>query len=310
MSNDKPKKPADAKEPRRVLGRGLDALLPVTQMAQAAATRAESPYQTVGIERIHTRKDQPRKRFEETALQELSDSIREQGLIQPLIVRRSDSDPDQFEIIAGERRWRASQRAGLREVPVVVREATSDAAFELAPVENLQRQDLDPDETALAYNRLLQDHHYTQDELAARIGKERSTVANTLRLLQLPNVVLERVIARELSEGHARAILSAEDEKEIVRLAKLAVDKGWSVRQTEQAARRKDKPEGEQKPPREAPAKKNPNTADLEKKLSASLGMNVAVRTDPSGKSGTVEIGWDSLDQLDRFIAKVLGDSE
>ncbi len=305
-----PPKP-DTKEPRRVLGRGLDALLPVTAVAQQAAARADSPYQTVGIERIHPRADQPRKRFEERALQELADSIREQGLIQPLIVRRREGPEEGYEIIAGERRWRASQRAGLREVPVVVREATPDAAFELALVENLQRQDLDPVETATAYKRLLEDHGYTQEELAARVGKDRSTIANTLRLLQLPGDVLTHVVARELSEGHARALLSAAEPQEIVRLARNAVEKGWSVRQTEAAARKPRRLEGPASPAKgpsaaDGPSPKSPNLRDLERRLEAALGLPVAIRAE-GGTSGTVEVAFDSLDQLDSFLDKVLG---
>ncbi len=309
MTDKKPKAP-DPKEPRRVLGRGLDALLPIANVAQVAARRADSPYQVVPIERVHPRKDQPRKRFEEQALQELAKSIAEQGIIQPLVVRRLDGDETQYEIIAGERRWRASQRAGLREVPVVLRETTSDEAFELALVENLQRQDLDPVETAQAYQKLLSEHGWTQENLATRIGKDRSTISNTLRLLQLPGEVVDLVTAQKLTEGHARALLSAEQPAEVVRLARLAVEKGWSVRQAEAAARRKEKPADKpaEKPEKSADGeRRNPNILDLEKRLAAALGMPVAVRTDASGKAGTVEIAWDDLDQLDRFIDKVLG---
>lgn len=306
MTDKKPKVP-DPKEPRRVLGRGLDALLPIAQVAQAAAKRAEGPYQIVGIERVHPRHDQPRKRFEEQALADLAASIREQGIIQPLVVRRRDDDETQFEIIAGERRWRASQRAGLREVPVVVRETTSDEAFELALVENLQRQDLDAVETAQAYQKLLKEHGWTQEDLASRIGKDRSTISNTLRLLHLPGDVLDLVTAQKLTEGHARALLSAEQPAEITRLAHLAVEKGWSVRQAEAAARRREKPADKPDDKPATPERRNPNVLDLEKRLAAALGMPVAVRTDASGKAGTVEIAWDDLDQLDRFIDRVLG---
>ncbi len=299
------KKPNDPKEPRRVLGRGLDALLPIAQVAQVAAARAEGPYQVVAIERVHPRKDQPRKRFDEGRLQDLARSIEEQGLIQPLIVRRIDGEQGQYEIVAGERRWRAAQRAGLREVPVVTRDATSEESFELALVENLQRQDLDPLETAQAYQRLLREHEWTQDDLAQRIGKDRSTVSNTLRLLAAPPELQSLVVEQKLSEGHARALLSAETPAEVVKLAALAAEKGWSVRQTEAAARKKERPD---KPAaRPADTKKSPNVLDLEKRLSAALGMPVAVRTDASGKAGTVEIAWDDLDQLDRFVERVLG---
>lgn len=302
---DKKPKAAETKEPRRVLGRGLDALLPITQVAQVAAVRADGPYQVVGIERVHPRKDQPRKRFDEERLRDLARSIEEQGIIQPLVVRRRDDDPTQYEIIAGERRWRASQRAGVKEVPVVVRESTSDEAFELALVENLQRQDLDPVETALAYQKLLADHDWTQDELATRIARDRSTISNTLRLLTLPTEVQTLVAEQRLSEGHARAVLSAQQPTEIVRLARMAVEKGWSVRQMEAAARRKERPEKPAAPAKETT--RSPNLLDLEKRLSAALGVPVAVRPDASGKRGTVEVAWDDLDQLDRFVEKVLG---
>jgi ParB family chromosome partitioning protein len=299
------KKANDPKEPRRVLGRGLDALLPIAQVAQAAAARAEGPYQVVAIERVHPRKDQPRKRFDEGRLQDLARSIEEQGLIQPLIVRRIDGETGQYEIVAGERRWRAAQRAGLREVPVVTRDASSEEAFELALVENLQRQDLDPLETAQAYQRLLREHEWTQDDLAHRIGKDRSTVANTLRLLHAPPELQSLVVEQKLTEGHARALLSAESPAEVVKLAQTAAEKGWSVRQTEAAARRKERPEKPATKPAEG--RKSPNVLDLEKRLSAALGMPVAVRTDATGKAGTVEIAWDDLDQLDGFVERVLG---
>lgn len=307
--NNKGRKAPDPKEPRRALGRGLDALLPVTQVAQAAVARAESPYRTVGIEDVQPRADQPRRHFDEAALQELADSIKEQGLIQPLIVRIAPGAPTRYELIAGERRWRAAQRAGLREVPVVVKDVASEEAFEMALVENLQRQDLDPIETALAYRRLLDDHRYTHEQIATRIGKDRSTVTNTLRLLQLPPDVADLVIARRLSEGHARALLSAQQPAAVSRLARLAVERGWSVRQAEQAARKPEKPEkpdGASEP--RAPTSRSANVLDLEKKLEAALGMKVVIRTEASPTSGTVEIAFDDLDQLDRFLNRVLGE--
>ncbi|MEZ4393117.1 MAG: ParB/RepB/Spo0J family partition protein [Polyangiales bacterium] len=303
---DKPRKAPDAKEPRRALGRGLDALLPVTQVAQSAASR-ESPFRVVRVEDVVPRADQPRKHFDELSLQELADSLREQGLIQPLIVRAIPGEPPRWELIAGERRWRAAQRAGMRDVPVVVKDVASDEAFEMALVENLQRQDLDPIETALAYRRLLDEHRYTHEQIASRIGKDRSTVSNTLRLLQLPKDVAEYVISRQLSEGHARAVLSAQDPAAVSRLAKLAVDRGWSVRQAELAARRGDKPA---KPAADGPRKgaaPSANVRDLERQLEAALGMKAVIRTEPGDTSGTVEIAFDDLDQLDRFLARVLG---
>ncbi len=315
MSRDtKPKKPEPPKpevrrpevKERRALGLGLDALLPAARGVELAAAKADAPYQLVGIERVRARRDQPRRRFDPQALDELARSIAEQGLIQPIVVRRLD-DAEGYEIIAGERRWRAAQMAGKREVPVVIKDVDPSEAFELALVENVQREDLDPVETASAYRRLMDDHGYTQDELARRIGKERSTVANTLRLLQLPAEVQDRVVARELSEGHARAVLSLKDAAEMTRVARAAVEKGWSVRQTEQFAKRVLSPP---KPaePKPVAVPSSANVRDLEKRLEAALGMHVAIRTDGAMRSGTVEIGFNDLDQLDAFLRRVLGE--
>ncbi len=286
-------------EPKRVLGRGLDALLP--SAAAAAASRVDAEFQRVAIDRVRPHKGQPRKRFEETALDELAESIKHQGIIQPIVVRRSGAD---FEIIAGERRWRAAQRAGLREIAVVVKDVAPAAAFEMALVENLQRTDLDPIETAEAYQRLIDDHEYTQEALAERVGKNRATVANTLRLLQLPGEVRSHVVSGQLSEGHARAILSARDTGEMVRLAHEVAAQGWSVRETERAARKTTQPA---RKPALVERPKNANVRDLEKRLAGALGMQVLIREDGTGKSGVVEIGYEDLDQLDRFIDRVLG---
>jgi ParB family chromosome partitioning protein len=280
-------------------------------VAQQAAARADSPYQTVGIERIHPRPTSPASASTSAPCKSSPTASASRGSSSRSSCGAGRTPRRRYEIIAGERRWRAAQRAGLREVPVVVRETTPDAAFELALVENLQRQDLDPVETATAYKRLLEDHGYTQEELAARIGKDRSTIANTLRLLQLPGDVLTHVVARELSEGHARALLSAAEPQEIVRLARHAVEKGWSVRQTEAAARKPRRLEGPASPAKapsaaEGAAAKSPNLRDLERRLEAALGLPVAIRAE-GGTSGTVEIAFDSLDQLDSFLDKVLG---
>jgi ParB family chromosome partitioning protein len=287
-------------EPKRVLGRGLDALLPTA--TAAAAARVDSEFQRVPVERVRPQKGQPRKHFEETALAELAESIKHQGIIQPIVVRKSGAE---FEIIAGERRWRAAQRAGLREVPIVVKDVAPATAFELALVENIQRTDLDAIETAEAYQRLIDEYDYTQDSVAARVGKNRATVANTLRLLQLPTEVRTHVVSGKLSEGHARAILSAREPAEMVRLAHEAIEKGWSVRDTERAARKNGAANPKPGAPEAKP--KSANVRDLEKKLAGALGMQVIVREDSDGKSGVVEIQYETLDQLDRFIDKVLG---
>jgi ParB family chromosome partitioning protein len=306
-SVDKSKKAA---EPRRVLGRGLDALLPAA--TANAAARVEHEFQRVPIERLRPQKGQPRKRFDDGALAELAESIRAQGLIQPIIARKIQGS-EALEIVAGERRWRAAQQAGLHEVPVVIKDVTPSTAFELALVENLQRMDLDPIEVSDAYQRLIDEYGYTQESLAARVGKNRATVANTLRLRQLPESIRERVGSGELSEGHARAILSARDEGEMVRLARDAVAKKWSVRETEAAARKAPKSAASTSAEGKAGARaaatpKSANVRDVEKKLSAALGMAVVIRDDASQSSGVVEIAYDSLDQFDRFLARILGE--
>ncbi len=289
-------------EPRRALGRGLDALLPGA--TASASARVNSEFQRIGIERIRPQKGQPRKRFDDTSLAELAASIEQQGLIQPIVVRRSGTD---FEIVAGERRWRAAQRAGLHEIPVVIKDVAPAAAFELALVENLQRMDLDPIETAQAYQRLIDEHAYTQDVVAKRVGKNRATVANTLRLLQLPKAVQQRVVDGTLSEGHARAILGARDAQAMSQLAEESVSHRWSVRQTEAAVRRSAKAKPAVRGARPAAGGKSANVTDLERRLSAALGMRATIHEGSQRGRGRVEIAYDNLDQLDRFIDRVLG---
>jgi len=311
MSNDKGKK---GPEPRRALGRGLEALLPA--VTAKAAEKVEQEFQRVAVSRLVPNKDQPRKRFEDSALDELAESIKSQGLIQPIVVRRSG---DELEIIAGERRWRAAQRAGLKEVPVVIKDVAQETAFEWALVENIQRMDLDPIETALAYKRLIDEHEYDHGTLAQRVGKSRVSITNSLRLLTLPEAVRQKVAVGELSEGHAKVLLGlSEDNAKLVALANEAADKKLSVRDVEARVRKltgraEDRKSAEGKAPKEGAAPleekkdKSPNVKELEAKLSGALGMPVVVREDPSKQSGTVEIAYDTLDQLDRFIYKILG---
>ncbi len=209
------------KPPPRGLGRGLDALMPARSTAPTRADRpayGENNVFRCALDKIQPQRAQPRRHFDSDSLEELAGSIREHGLLEPLVVRRL-SNTDQFEIIAGERRWRAAQKAGLREVLVVVRDVSSKDAFELALIENVQREDLDAIEFAEALQRLVDEHGYTQDSLAQRVGKDRSTIANALRLLKLPSNVRERVVNGSLSEGHARALLGAPDQQTLIVLA-------------------------------------------------------------------------------------------
>jgi ParB family chromosome partitioning protein len=270
---------------KRRLGRGLDALLPSGPVS-VETSRAK-------IEELHPNRAQPRTRFDDAALAELAQSIKDIGLLEPILVRHRAQGG--YEIVAGERRWRAAQRAGLHDVPIYVRELTEGRAFEAALVENLQREDLNPLETARAFARLVEEHGHSHDSLAQLIGKDRSTVANALRLLKLPEAVMDLIESRELSEGHGRALLGAGDSATIQRLAREAIAAGWSVRETERRARNA----AQEKPDQEAPAK-SPNTRDLEERLSRSVGARVSV-ADRKGK-GHLQIAFANYDELDRLI--------
>jgi ParB family chromosome partitioning protein len=222
-------------------------------------------------------------------------------LLEPLVVRRISST-DRFEIIAGERRWRAAQKAGLREVLVVVRDVSSKDAFELALIENIQREDLDAIEFAEALQRLVDEHGYTQDSLAQRVGKDRSTIANALRLLKLPSNVRERVVGGELSEGHARALLGAPDQQTLVALAEKVVRGHLNVRQTEELVRnlKRDK----QHESKSDSSSKSASVRDLEVRLSRHLGTRCEV-VDQAGK-GRIIVHYNSLEELDRLLEVLL----
>ena len=271
----------ERRKPR--LGRGLDGLLPAAPPKRTGTARIEELQRFAG---------QPRSHFDEAALDELAESMRAHGVLEPIVVRTRKAGG--YEIIAGERRWRAAQRAGLLEVPIHVREMDDRAAFEAALVENLQREDLNPVETARALHRLVEEHGHTQEAVAQRVGKDRSTVANAIRLLKLPEAVLGMVEAGELSEGHGRALLRSKDADEQLRLARKAVGGHLSVRALERLARKADTKSSE-------PKGKSANVRDLERRLSRALGSPVTVN-DQGGK-GSLEIRYSSLDELDRLIA-------
>lgn len=300
---------------RQALGRGLAALIPGAAppeaMLPSSAERApaEAPREglrTVAIEDVHPMRGQPRKNFDDARIDELAASIRSQGIIQPLIVRLRDGGG--YELIAGERRWRAAQRAGLHEVPVVVRDSAAAEAFELAMVENLQRQDLNPIEEAEGFDRLIREFGYTQESLAGRVGKDRTTVTNALRLLKLPPGVRTLVIAGRLSMGHARAILGLETLpsgalEAMERMARLASARDLSVRQVEQLVRRER--EAPTDGARSEPARPTASARDLETRLSRSLGARVKVVEAGPGR-GQLAIHYASLDELDRILTKLL----
>jgi ParB family chromosome partitioning protein len=292
-------------EKRKALGRGLAALLPgaappapTPTPIRAVAAPSGDGLRTVAIEEVHPSPTQPRKTFDDARLGELAESIRAQGIIQPLVVRVREGGG--YELIAGERRWRAAQRAGLHEVPVVVREIAAQRAFEMALVENLQREDLNPIEEAEGYQRLVAEHGYTQESVATRVGKERSTVANSLRLLKLPGAVRALVVGGQLGMGHARALLGMEGEEAILRLAKQTVARALSVRQVETLVRRQREPA-----PAVEPSRPSSSARDLTERLQRGLGTRVRVVESAPGR-GHLEIHYASLDQLDAVLAKIL----
>jgi ParB family chromosome partitioning protein len=288
---------------RQALGRGLAALIPNASDSPSepgASAPTGSGLRTLDIESIHPSSKQPRKHFDDSRLDELAESIRSQGIIQPLVVRVRPGGG--FELVAGERRWRAAQRAGLHQVPAVVREVAESQAFEMALVENLQREDLNPIEEAEGYQRLVAEFGYTQESLSARVGKDRSTVANALRLLKLPPAVRAMVIEGRLNMGHARALLGLESDPAIERLARQAASRGLSVRQVEALVKRERESDNRPAPP---PTATTPAARDLVHRLEQALTARVKL-VETSPKSGRLEIHYGSLDELDAVLAKIL----
>ena len=288
---------------RQALGRGLAALIPNANEATGEAgarVPAGSGLRMLDIESIHPSTRQPRKHFDDSRLDELAESIRSQGIIQPLVVRVRGGGG--FELVAGERRWRAAQRAGLHQIPAVVREVAESQAFEMALVENLQREDLNPIEEAEGYQRLVAEFGYTQESLSQRVGKDRSTVANALRLLKLPPSVRTMVIEGRLNMGHARALLGLESDPVIERLARQAASRGLSVRQVEAMVKR-ERENGNRPAQQHAPA--SPAARDLVHRLEQALAVRVKL-VQSSAKSGRLEIYYTSLDELDAILGKIL----
>ncbi len=281
---------------KKRLGRGLDGLLP-----PAAPVVKEAPAKgtaTARIEELHPNRDQPRRRFDDVALDELAASIGEHGVLEPILVRKRAAGG--FEIVAGERRWRAAQRAGLQEVPIFVRELSETAAFEAALVENLQRMDLNPIETAKAFQRLVTDFGHTQEQVAQRVGKDRSTVANALRLLKLPDEILSLVDDGHLSEGHGRALLACASVPAMLKLARQAIAEKLSVREVERRAKESAAPAK----PAAKKVEKSANVKDLERRLSHTLGASVAVDS-KKGERGVITIAYDGYDHLDTILSRL-----
>ena len=269
------------------LGRGLNALIP------------EKGLKEIEVSLIKPGPEQPRKDFDKKGLQELAQSIKEKGVLQPVIVRKAEGGG--YYLIAGERRWRAAKEAGLKKIPAIIKDADSSTALELALVENIQRDDLNPLEMAEAFKRLIEEYGYTQEELSKRVGKDRATIANYLRILNLPPEIKDLIANNRVSLGHAKAILSLPTKSLQIEIARQVVSKGLSVRETETlcAQKRPDRPSKGRKK-----MKKDPNILALEEKLKQSLGTKVQIRH--SGKKGRIEIEYYSLDELDRLLEILL----
>jgi ParB family transcriptional regulator, chromosome partitioning protein len=286
-------------EERSRLGRGLAALIGDVGGETPAHERSRGQ-KRVPIEFVRANPHNPRRTFVETDLEELANSIRERGVIQPIVVRAVRGAADQYEIIAGERRWRAAQRANLHDVPVVVIEATDAEALELAIVENVQRADLNAIEEAAGYQSLIEQFKHNQDDVAKIVGKSRSHIANTLRLMKLPEKVQAHVRSGALSAGHARSLVGLSNAEQ---LAEEIVARGLNVRQVEALVRREATTAPRSGARAAAPKVKDADTLALEKRLSDGLGLKVVI--DHAGEGGSVSISYRDLDQLDEIIRRL-----
>ena len=301
---------------RRNLGRGLDALFgaaaPAERLRPEAAEQPGAPavdrdIANLPVGEIHPGQYQPRRKFDEAELDALSESVRAKGVLQPILVRPHPDKAGEFELVAGERRWLAAQRARLHEIPAIIRDLSDKDTLEIGLVENVQRQDLSALEEAEGYRRLVDEFSHTQETLASIVGKSRSHIANTLRLLNLPDEIKVHLAERRLSAGHARALLGAKDP---VALARKIVDRGLSVRQTEKLATN----EGG-KPPRprttkatttdaDADAEKDTDTLALERELSEATGLKVSINH--RGESGQMVLHYKELEQLDDLVSRLV----
>ena len=286
----------------RGLGKGLDALIPVSgdarnKRAGNGAEKEQGAETLVKITEVEPNREQPRKTFDEDALNELADSIKQFGLLQPILVQKRK---DYYEIIAGERRWRAAKLAGLKEVPVIIKELTEQEILEISLIENIQRENLNPIEEALAYKKLLNEFNLKQEEVAERVSKSRTAVTNSMRLLKLADEVQQMVIDEQISTGHARALLGIEDNEGQVAYAKKIVDEKLSVRDIEKLVKNMNQPAKEKKV-----SGKNKTQdfiyEDIAEKLKHSLGTKVSVTAKENG-SGKIEIEFYSSDDLERLL--------
>lgn len=271
---------------KTALGKGLEALIPETGEEVIS----------VDIDRIFPGQQQPRKRFKDESLKELAGSIKDKGILQPIIVSRVGDGT--FSIVTGERRWRAAALAGLKKLPALVKNVASKESLEIALIENIQREDLNPMETAEAFNKLITEFNLTQEDLSRKVGKDRATVANYLRLLKLPGDIKMLVGNGSLSIGHAKAILTLEGKTQQIEAARKIVKRNLSVREAESLSKKTSKPS-------KVTRRKDPQISSLEEKLRKNLGTKVRIRT--RGKKGKIELEYSSLNELDRLLNFLLG---
>ena len=284
--------------PRQTLGRGLSALL-----GEELTPQTEVPSSEIDIDLIEPNPEQPRTRFAEANLEELAQSIRVNGVVQPIVVRALGG---RFQIVAGERRWRASQRAGLRKIPAVVKEVSDEKLLELALVENIQRQELNPIEEAKAYRKLIDNIGLTQEVIADRVGKHRTVITTSMRLLRLPTEIQRIIEEGSLSAGHGRALLMVDDPASQREVANLAIESGWSVRDIERAIRKKSssKVQGIEKKIVSRAADANVKAAET--KLMRALNTNVKIVPGKKGSGGKIEIEYYGTDDLDRLFQLII----
>ncbi|GCA67029.1 chromosome partitioning protein ParB [Mediterraneibacter butyricigenes] len=300
---------------RSGLGKGLDSLIPDKAVNKSATTGKkeekseknvnESGEQLVPINQVEPNREQPRKEFDEDALLELADSIKQYGILQPLIVQKRK---DYYEIIAGERRWRAAKKAGLKEVPVIIREYTDQQVVEISLIENIQRENLNPIEEAMAFKKLLEEFNLKQDEVAERVSKSRTAVTNSMRLLKLSEKVQQMIVDEMITTGHARALLALDDEEQQYILANKIFDEKLSVRETEKLVKALKNPKKEDTT-KEVEDKNSFIYADIEDKMKSVIGTKVNIHQKKSGK-GKIEIEYYSQDELERIFELIMSAKE
>ena len=278
------------------LGKGLDTLIPPKKETKKEVVEVKKIEEFIDINKIEPNKEQPRKSFNEDSLIELSESIKQHGIVQPLVVTKKD---DYFEIIAGERRWRAAKKAGLKEVPVVVKDYSPQEIMEIALIENIQREDLNPVEEAMAYQRLINEYDLKQDEVAERVSKSRTTITNSLRLLKLDDRVQDMLIQESISSGHARALLAVKEGDEQYNLAMKIFDEKLSVRETEKLIKSLNKVKSEK--PKKKELANDFVYRDLEEKLKMITGTKVVINR-KTEKSGKIEIEYYNQEDLEKII--------